>query len=221
VQVSPRDAAADAMNRRHLLALLLALPAIASCEPKDAMSDQAKQPAPAPKVPEGDEVITLGAGCFWCVEAVYKQIPGVHSATSGYMGGTVAKPTYKDVCEGDTGHAEVVQVVYDPKKLSTEKLLEWFWHLHDPTTLNRQGADVGTQYRSAIFYHTDAPKSVAETSKKAAQAEFEKPIVTEITKAGEFYPAENYHQDYYFQNKANPYCQRVISPKLEKLKLDH
>jgi peptide-methionine (S)-S-oxide reductase len=210
------------MKRRHLLALLLFLPAIASCEPKDAMPEEAKQPAPAPKVPEGSEVITLGAGCFWCIEAAYRQIEGVHSAVSGYMGGTVAKPTYEQVCDGTTGHAEVVQVVYDPKKISTEKVLAWFWDLHDPTTLNKQGNDVGTQYRSAIYYHSDAQKTVAEASKKAAQANFKDPIVTEITKASEFYPAENYHQDYYFQNKTkNGYCRLVIEPKLKKLKLDH
>ena len=210
------------MNRRHLLALLTFLPVLASCEPKDAMPEEAKKPAPAPKVPEGSEVITLGAGCFWCVEAVYKQIPGVQAAVSGYMGGTVANPTYEQVCTETTGHAEVVQVVYDPKRLSTEKLLEWYCHLHDPNTLNKQGADVGTQYRSAIFYHTDAQKAVAEKSKKEAQPEFKDPIVTEITKAGVFYPAENYHQDYYFQNKnKNGYCRMVISPKLEKLKLEH
>ena len=210
------------MKRRHLLALILSIPTLASCEPEKAMPADAKLPAPAPKVPEGSEVITLGAGCFWCVEAVYKQIPGVQAAVSGYMGGTVANPTYEQVCNKTTGHAEVVQVVYDPKKLSTEKLLEWFWNLHNPTTLNKQGADEGPQYRSAIFYHTDAQKEVAEKSKKEAQAEFKDPIVTEITKASVFYPAENYHQDYYFQNKnKNGYCRMVISPKLEKLKLDH
>jgi peptide-methionine (S)-S-oxide reductase len=210
------------MKRRRLLALLLFLPAIASCEPKDAMPAEAKQPAAAPKVPEGAEVLTLGAGCFWCIEAAFRQLDGVHAAVSGYMGGSVANPTYEQVCDGSTGHAEVVQVVFDPKKISAEKVLSWFWDLHDPTTLNRQGADVGTQYRSAIFYHGDAQKAVAEASKKAAQADFKDPIVTEITKAGTFYPAENYHQDYYFQNKSkNGYCRLVIEPKLKKLKLDH
>ncbi len=210
------------MKRRHLLALILSIPTLASCEPEKAMPADAKLPADAPKVPEGSEVITLGAGCFWCIEAAFKQIDGVHSATSGYMGGTVANPTYEQVCDGTTGHAEVVQVVYDPKKVSTEKVLEWFWELHDPTTLNRQGADVGTQYRSAIYYHTDAQKAAAEASKKEFQPHFPSPIVTEITKAEKFYPAENYHQDYYFQNKTkNGYCRLVIEPKLKKLKLDH
>lgn len=210
------------MNRRNLLALLLFAPTLASCEPEKAMPEEAKKPAPAPKVPEGAEVITLGAGCFWCIEAAYKQIPGVLSATSGYMGGTVANPTYEQVCEGTTGHNEVVQVVYDPKKITTEKVLEWFWELHDPTTLNRQGADVGTQYRSGIYYHTDAQKTVAEASKKEFQPHFKDPIVTEILKESTFYPAENYHQDYYFQNKTkNGYCRVVIEPKLKKLKLNH
>ncbi len=210
------------MKRRHLLALFLFIPTLASCEPEKAMPADAKLPAPAPKVPEGSEVITLGAGCFWCIEAAYRQLDGVHAAVSGYMGGTVADPTYEQICEGTTGHAEVVQVVFDPKKITAEKILAWFWDLHDPTTLNRQGADVGTQYRSAIFYHSDAQKTLAEASKKAAQANFKDPIVTEITKAPVFYPAENYHQDFYFQNKSNNgYCRVVVEPKLKKLKLKH
>lgn len=210
------------MKRRHLLALLLSIPTLASCEPEKAMPADAKLPAPAPKVPEGSEVITLGAGCFWCIEAAYRQLDGVQAAVSGYMGGTVANPTYEQICEGTTGHAEVVQVVFDPKKITAEKILAWFWDLHDPTTLNRQGADVGTQYRSAVFYHSDAQKTLAEASKKAAQANFKDPIVTEITKAETFYPAENYHQDFYFQNKTNNgYCRMVVEPKLKKLKLKH
>ncbi|WP_367872889.1 peptide-methionine (S)-S-oxide reductase MsrA [Luteolibacter sp. Populi] len=209
------------MKRRNLLSLLLLLPTLASCEPEKAMPADAKNPAPMPKIPEGAETITLGAGCFWCIEAAFRRFEGVYSATSGYMGGTMANPTYEQVCDGSTGHAEVVQVVFDPKKITPEKVLTWFWDLHDPTTLNRQGADSGTQYRSAIFYHTDAQKTLAEASKKAAQANFKDPIVTEITKAGTFYPAENYHQDYYFQNKSNGYCRMVIEPKLKKLKLDH
>jgi peptide-methionine (S)-S-oxide reductase len=210
------------MKRRHLLALLLSIPTLASCEPEKPMPADAKLPAAAPKVPEGSEVITLGAGCFWCIEAAYKQLDGVQAAVSGYMGGTVVDPTYEMICEGTTGHAEVVQVVFDPKKISAEKILAWFWDLHDPTTLNRQGADVGTQYRSAIFYHSDAHKTLAEASKKAAQANFKDPIVTEITKAVTFYPAENYHQDFYFQNKSkNGYCRMVVEPKLKKLKLKH
>ncbi len=173
-----------------------------------------------PKVPEGAEYITLGAGCFWCTEAIFQQIPGVLSVTSGYMGGATKNPTYKQVCTGETGHAEVSRVVFDPKKTSLEKILAVFWEAHDPTSLNRQGADEGTQYRSAIFYKTDAQREVAEKSKADAAREFSKPIVTEITKADEFYPAEDYHQNYYQLNKnSNPYCSVVISPKLKKLGL--
>jgi peptide-methionine (S)-S-oxide reductase len=196
----------------------LAAAILSSC---NAMSEEDKKPAPMPEVPEGAEVATLGAGCFWCVEAVYDQIDGVYSSTSGYMGGTVNNPTYEQICTGTTGHAEVVQVVFDPKKLSYGKLLEWFWALHDPTTLNRQGADVGTQYRSAIYYHSDEQRKTAEASKKAAASDFKSPIVTEITEKETFYPAENYHQGFYFQNKNNGYCRAVISPKLKKLKLDN
>lgn len=205
---------------RKLLLFFLA-PALACCEPDAAMKDDTA-PAEKPKVPEGAEVITLGAGCFWCIEAAYRQLDGVCSATSGYMGGTVANPTYEQICSKTTGHAEVVQVVFDPKKVTAERVLAWFWDLHDPTTLNRQGNDEGPQYRSAIFYHSDAQKTLAEASKKAAQANFDKPIVTEITAAATFYPAEKYHQNYYEQNKSkNPYCKYVIEPKLKKLKLKH
>lgn len=180
-------------------------------------ADDSKKPAPRPKVPAGAEVITLGAGCFWCTEAVYQQIPGVLSVTSGYMGGSVKNPTYEQVCSGDTGHAEVAQLVYDPKVTTLEKILATFWHIHDPTSLNRQGGDVGTQYRSAIFFHSDAQREIADRSKAEVAKEFSKPIVTEISKAVEFYPAENYHQDYYRLNKnRNPYCQAVIAPKLRK-----
>ncbi|MDB6022620.1 MAG: msrA [Pedosphaera sp.] len=172
------------------------------------------------QIPEGAESIILGAGCFWCTEAVFQQIPGVISVTSGYTGGSVKHPSYEQVCTGATGHAEASRVVFDPKKTSLEKILQVFWEAHDPTSLNRQGADSGTQYRSAIFYHTDEQRKIAEQSKAEAAKEFSKPIVTEITKAGEFYPAEDYHQDYYRLNKnRNPYCSRVIAPKLKKLGL--
>ena len=141
--------------------------------------------------------------------------------TSGYMGGERANPTYEEVCQGNTGHAEVTRVVFDPSQIALEKVLEVFWHAHDPTTLNRQGGDVGTQYRSAIYFEDDAQKEIAVRSKSAAQAEFDRPIVTEITAASPFYPAENYHQDYYRLNKnRNPYCQMVIRPKLTKLGLE-
>lgn len=210
------------MTRRFALSLLLLIPTLASCEPEKIMTQQDKQSAKMPVVPAGAEVVTLGAGCFWCIEAAFRQVGGVISATSGYMGGAKKDPTYEDICGGATGHAEVVQIVYDPKKIALEKVLAWFWDLHDPTTLNRQGNDAGTQYRSAIFYHTDTQKDTAEASKAAAKANFKDPIVTEITKASEFYPAENYHQNYYNDNKSkNPYCRFVIEPKLKKLKLDH
>lgn len=209
------------MTRRYALLLFL-LPALASCEPQKAMTEADKSPATLPAIPAGAETVTLGGGCFWCLDAVYKRIDGIYSVTSGYMGGTVKDPTYAQVCDGSSGHAEVVKLVYDPKKISLPKVLSWFWKLHDPTTLNRQGNDVGPQYRSAIFYTTDEQKKIAEASKKAEQADFKDPIVTEITKASEFYPAENYHQDYYSQNKSkNPYCKYVIEPKLKKLDLDH
>ncbi|HXD01518.1 MAG TPA: peptide-methionine (S)-S-oxide reductase MsrA [Verrucomicrobiae bacterium] len=173
-----------------------------------------------PKVPDGAEVITLGAGCFWCTEAIFQQVPGVISVTSGYSGGTVKNPTYDLVCTGLTGHAEVSRIVFDPKKTSLEKILAVFWEAHDPTSLNRQGNDSGTQYRSAIFYYTDEQRQIAEKSRAEAAKEFSRPVVTEITKAGEFYPAEDYHQNYYQLNKnINPYCTMVISPKLKKLGL--
>ncbi len=186
----------------------------------DTKPDVDHQPAAVPAVPDGAEVITLGAGCFWCTEAIYQQIPGVLTVTSGFMGGTVPNPSYQLVCTGDTGHAEVCRIVFDPKKTSLEKILTIFWDMHDPTAINHQGADYGTQYRSAIFYYTDAQKAIAEKSKAEAGKEFSKPIATEITKAGEFYSAEKYHQDYYELNKGkNPYCTIVIAPKLKKLGL--
>ncbi len=196
------------------------LPMLASCQPeKSAMSDQA---APTPEIPAGAETATLGAGCYWCVEAAFRQLDGVYSATSGFMGGTVKDPTYQQVCAGDTGHAEVVQVIFDPQKISYARILDWFWNLHDPTTLNRQGNDSGTQYRSVIFYHSDAQQTTATAAKTAAAAKFKDPVVTEITKASTFYPAPKDHQDYYFQNKSrNPYCKLVIEPKLKKLDLKH
>jgi peptide-methionine (S)-S-oxide reductase len=179
-----------------------------------------KKPADLAPTPEGAEVISLGAGCFWCTEAVFQQIPGVLSVTSGYMGGKVKNPTYQQVCTGTTGHAEVIRVVFDPKKVSLDGVLEVFWKAHDPTSLNQQGADRGTQYRSAVFYETDIQRSVIEKSKAAAAKHYSKPIVTEVTKAEQFYPAENYHQNYYRLNKnQNPYCQSVITPKLKKLGL--
>ena len=163
------------------------------------------------------ETATFGGGCFWCMEAVFQRIPGVKSSTSGYAGGHIANPTYEEVCSGDTGHAEVVQIVFDPTVISYEKLLGYFWEFHDPTTLNRQGNDVGTQYRSIILYNSPAQKAAAEKSKAEAQKKFSDPIVTEIVPLTAFYKAENYHQDYYNNNSGQPYCALTISPKVRKL----
>lgn len=169
---------------------------------------------------QGFDTVTFGAGCFWCVEAVFQQLDGVISVTSGYSGGSVDNPTYKQVCEGTTGHAEVCQVVYDPQKISFKDLLEVFWSTHDPTTLNRQGNDVGTQYRSAVFYHNDQQKQLATEYKKKLDESgaFKSPIVTEIAPFNKFYAAENYHQDYYNLNGSQPYCNFVIKPKVEKFR---
>lgn len=165
------------------------------------------------------EKATLGAGCFWCVEAVFERLPGVQSVVAGYAGGTTPNPTYEEVCTDTTGHAEVGQITFDPSKISYEKLLEVFWEAHDPTTLDRQGDDVGTQYRSVIFYHDDKQRIAAEKSKQEAQKDFSDPIVTEIKPLTHFYVAENYHQDYFNKNQNAPYCRLVIKPKLEKLHL--
>ncbi len=164
------------------------------------------------------EKITLGAGCFWCVEAVFQQLKGVEKVQSGYSGGTTENPTYKEVCTGATGHAEVVQITYNPEIIDFDEILEVFWAVHDPTTLNRQGADVGTQYRSAIFYHTEKQREVAEAYIKQLNENkaFEQPIVTEVTKFETFYPAEDYHNDYYNNNGDQPYCRMVIRPKVRK-----
>jgi len=166
------------------------------------------------------EKATFGAGCFWCVEAVFERMPGVKAVDAGYAGGTKANPTYEEVCSGTTGHAEVAQITYDPAVVTYEALLSMFWKSHDPTTLNRQGADVGTQYRSAIFFHSPEQKAAAENSKREAQKGFDKTIVTEIVPLERFYEAENYHQDYYRNNPNAPYCTFVIRPKLKKLDLE-
>lgn len=162
---------------------------------------------------------TFGMGCFWCSEALFQQLKGVTSVRSGYEGGKVANPSYEDVCTGTTGHAEVIEVTYNPQQIKYDELLEVFWKSHDPTTLNRQGADVGTQYRSVIFYHNEEQKKIAEQYKKELNDSkaFDKPIVTAISKAAPFYVAENYHQDYFNKNGSQPYCRMVILPKMEKL----
>ena len=169
---------------------------------------------------EGLTIATFGSGCFWCTEAVFQNVEGVEKVESGYSGGKVKNPTYKEVCSGLTGHAEVIQVHYDTAKVSYEELLEIFWKTHDPTTLNRQGADEGTQYRSVVFYHNEEQKKLAEKYKAELDKSgaFDNPIVTEISPYTEFYKAEDYHQNYYNLNGNAPYCSYVIQPKLEKFR---
>jgi peptide-methionine (S)-S-oxide reductase len=169
------------------------------------------------------EVATLAGGCFWCLEAVYEQVNGVLRVESGYAGGTVPRPTYDQVCTGRTGHAEVVQVTFDPEVVSFEDLLAIFFTIHDPTTLNRQGADVGTQYRSALFYHDEKQRVAAESMIERIKAEgiWDDPIVTEVVPLETFYKAEGYHQEYYRRNRGQPYCQVVIAPKVAKFRKEH
>ena len=164
------------------------------------------------------DTATFGNGCFWCTEAIFQQLEGVEKVESGYSGGHIANPSYKEVCTGNTGHAEALRIVYDPKKISFDELLEVFWQTHDPTTLNRQGNDIGTQYRSVIFYHNNEQKQKAEKYKVELDKSgaFNNPIVTEIVPAQTFYKAEDYHQNYYKENGSQPYCQFVIRPKVEK-----
>lgn len=164
------------------------------------------------------DTITLGAGCFWCVEAVFQRLEGVHSVQSGYSNGSKPNPTYKDVCTGTTGYAEVCQITYDPETLRFEDILEVFFKTHDPTTLNKQGADVGTQYRSGIYYHNNSQRQIAESILKQIEKEriYSNPLVTEIKAVANYYPAEDYHQNYYNQNSNQSYCSFVITPKLEK-----
>lgn len=174
----------------------------------------------ATKSSDGLEVATLAGGCFWCLEAVYLGLRGVERVVSGYMGGHTARPTYRDVCEGDTGHAEVVRIEFDPAELSFRDLLDVFFTIHDPTTPNRQGNDVGTQYRSAIFHHTPEQKRIAEEviADLAARKVWRDPIVTEVTPAATFHEAEPYHQDYFARNGHQPYCQVVVAPKVAKFR---
>lgn len=169
---------------------------------------------------ENKEVATLAGGCFWCLEPAFDQLRGVESVESGYIGGQVSRPTYQQICNGDTGHAEAVQVTYNPQEVSFRELLEVFFVLHDPTTLNRQGGDIGTQYRSAIFYHTPEQQQTAGEVIRELDAEkiWNAPIVTEVTAAPEFYVAEDYHQEYFVQNANQPYCQAVVAPKVAKFR---
>ncbi|MBK9246871.1 MAG: peptide-methionine (S)-S-oxide reductase MsrA [Ignavibacteria bacterium] len=166
------------------------------------------------------DTATLGAGCFWCVEAVFQNLDGVEKVISGYAGGNVSNPSYKEVCSGTTGHAEVCQITFNPQKISYEQLLEAFWGTHDPTTLNQQGNDKGTQYRSVVFYHSEAQHKIADDYKNQLikSKTWNDPIVTEIVPITKFYPAEDYHQNYFNENSEQPYCQFVVRPKVEKFK---
>ena len=202
------------------LSLVLGL-VFGSCTAKEKpiVKEEFKEPVKI-KVKEGMEVATFAGGCFWCTEAVFLEIKGVEKVVSGYIGGKTKNPTYKDICTGETGHAEAIQITFNPNEVVYEDLLEVFFATHDPTTLNRQGADVGTQYRSEIFYHSEAQKTKAENYIQLLEKEklYDKKIVTKVSSASVFYNAEEYHQNYYNQNSSQGYCQMVIAPKLEKLR---
>jgi peptide-methionine (S)-S-oxide reductase len=206
-------------NKIKALSLIFGL-VFTSCTAKEKpmIKDDFKEPVKVKEI-KGMEVATFAGGCFWCTEAVFLEIKGVEKVVSGYIGGKTKNPTYKDICTGETGHAEAIQITYNPKEVAYEDLLEVFFGTHDPTTLNRQGADVGTQYRSEIFYHSEAQKVKAENYIELLVKEklYDKSIVTKISSATQFYPAEDYHQNYYNQNSSQGYCQMVIAPKLEKL----
>jgi peptide-methionine (S)-S-oxide reductase len=180
-------------------------------------------PPPSTNAPAGHAYASFGLGCFWCGEAVFQRVEGVTAVMSGFQGGHARNPTYKQVCGGDTGHAEVIRVEYDPKRVSYDDLLDIFWQAHDPTQVNGQGHDLGTQYRSVIFTYSDAQQKAAEASRRKldASGKFKAPIATEILPAPEFYKAEDYHQDFYNRNRDNPYCRMVISPKLKKLHMEN
>lgn len=204
---------------KSLLAALVIVSAAVGCTAKTQTRNSMS--AALSKISEKIDTATFGTGCFWCTEAIFESLNGVVKVTSGYSGGQVDNPTYKQVCTGETGHAECVQIQYEPDKITYDELLEVFWQVHDPTTLNRQGADVGTQYRSAIFYHNAEQKERAEHFKAELDKSgaFKNPIVTEISPASTFYTAEDYHQEYYENNKnSNPYCAVVIRPKMDKFK---
>jgi len=197
-------------KRKLIVIQLLLLSLLFSCKSKDKIN----------MTNTNLETATFGAGCFWCVEAIFQDLKGVHSVVSGYAGGHVENPSYKQVCTGETGHAEVAQIKFDPKIISYEELLYIFWTTHDPTTVNRQGADIGTQYRSVIFYHSDEQRKIAEKTKKETEAAgiYSDPIVTEIEPLTNFYEAEDYHQNYFNENPEAPYCQLVINPKVLKFR---
>jgi len=208
-----------------LVLLFTGMASLLSCAQKTPTSPEPKKEKKtimtSTPLPATAAVATFANGCFWCTEAIFEELDGVISAVSGYTGGETIDPTYKEVCSGNTGHAECLQITYDTTRISFDELLEVFWQTHDPTTLNRQGADVGTQYRSGIFYHSEEQKAKAEAYKAALDKSgaFDRPIVTEITPFSVFYPAEDYHQQYYELNgNSNPYCRVVIQPKLEKFR---
>ncbi len=221
------------MQLTKLLILLVVIPLAAACKPKQQSDTNIKKvsgvfASTTDKKTQTNmndsntrlDTATFGAGCFWCVEAVFQDLEGVKSVASGYSGGKIKNPTYREVCSGLTGHAEVIQIAYNPDKISFDELLEVFWQTHDPTTLNQQGADRGTQYRSVVFYHNEEQKVLAEKYKKAlndSQA-FANPVVTEISPFTEFYKAEDYHQNYFNENGEEPYCRMVIKPKVDKFK---
>ncbi len=201
--------------------LVLSLILLVSCQAKEKKYtvQEFKEPIKM-NIQEGKEVATFAGGCFWCTEAIFQEVKGVEKVVSGYTGGFIKNPAYREVCNGTTGHAEAIQITFNPALVSYEDLLEIFFGTHDPTTLNRQGADVGTQYRSEVFYHSEAQKEKAEQYIQWIEKEqlYKNPIVTKVSPAKEFYHAEDYHQDYYSQNSEQGYCQMVIAPKLEKLR---
>lgn len=190
-----------------------------SCNDSSAEAPRPAGDAPPASIPAHAESLVLGGGCFWCVEAAYELVPGVLAAESGYAGGKRPSPTYEQVCSGASGHAEVVKVTFDPEKVTRRELVDFFWDIHDPTTLNRQGADVGTQYRSVIYFATPEEKALIDASLMQANSEsWGGKIVTEVSPLPEFYAAETYHQDYYKNNPSAGYCRVVIKPKIDKLK---
>ncbi len=207
--------------KTKMLAVFSFVCGLLACQPRNSYSN-AQNVVNNPEIIKNMdkmEMATLGAGCFWCVEAVFQDLEGVEKVESGYAGGDTKNPTYKQICEGTTGHAEVARVIFDPNKISFAQLLEVFFQTHDPTTLNRQGGDVGTQYRSVIFYHNEAQREAAETAKKNAAQLWENTIVTEISPLPDYYPAEDYHQNYFNLNAdKNPYCSAVIVPKVQKFR---
>ncbi len=203
------------MMKKQIIGLLLLGVFAVSCQGQTTQELNEKE---LKEMSEKLDTATFGAGCFWCVEAIFQELKGVEKVVSGYSGGHVKNPAYKEVCNGTTGHAEVCQLYYDPEIISFEELLEVFWQTHDPTTLNRQGADVGTQYRSSIFYHSQEQKEKAEFYKSRLEEEkvYPNPIVTEISEFRNFYEADDYHQNYFNENGNQPYCSMVIRPKVEK-----